>query len=223
MDTAGLTAVRTRIADAASAAGRRSDEIDLIVVSKLRSDTDVLTVYGAGERKFGENRQQGLKARVDASLPSDIEWHFIGPLQSRKVRYVAAHAALLHSLDRLSLAQRWVNAQGGPTLIQFNVANEPQKSGFDPATALEVLDAVLDAGADVRGVMAIPPITQDPTDVAPWFALLRSIYEDYRERVPGITVCSMGMTSDLEIAIQEGATTIRVGRAIFDSINSNLD
>lgn len=83
MDTAGLNAVRSRIANAAVAAGRRSDEIDLIVVSKMRSDAEVLTVYEAGERKFGENRQQGLKARVDATLPGDIEWHFIGPYLAR--------------------------------------------------------------------------------------------------------------------------------------------
>jgi hypothetical protein len=211
------------MADSAIASGRRPDEIDLVIVSKLRSDEDVLSMYEAGHRTFGENRQQGLKARIEADLPEDIVWHFIGPLQSRKVRYVASHAALLHSLDRLSLAQRWVNADGGPVLIQFNVANEPQKSGFDPADAVVALDAVLASGADVRGVMAIPPVTPDPTDVTPWFRLLRTIFEDYQERVPDITVCSMGMTNDLEIAIREGATTIRVGRAIFEGTNNSVE
>lgn len=209
--------------DAALAAGRSPQEIDLVVVSKLRSDQDVLDVHDAGERIFGENRQQGLQARYEGDLPSDIEWHFIGPLQSRKARYVAAHAALLHSLDRISLAHKWVAAQGGPVLIQFNMADEPQKSGFNPNASGEVLDSVLALGLDVRGVMAIPPAAEDPEETAPWFGQLRSIFDEYQQRAPGISVCSMGMTNDFEIAIREGATTIRVGRAIFEDINNNVD
>jgi pyridoxal phosphate enzyme (YggS family) len=223
MVTPGLKAVRSRMASAAQLAGRDVADIDLVVVSKLRSDAEVLAVYDSGERLFGENRQQAFKARIDADLPKDVDWHFIGPLQSRKARYVAQHAALLDSLDRLSLANRWVAAGGGPVLIQFNLAGEPQKSGFAPEDAREALDAVLETGADVRGVMAIPPMTNDPQDVAPWFSMLRGIYDDFAERNDNIDVCSMGMTNDLEIAILEGATTIRVGRAIFEGTNSSLD
>ena len=223
MATQGLTAVRSRMASAAREAGRDVGDIELVVVSKLRSDAEVLEVYDEGQRLFGENRQQAFKARIDAGLPDDIEWHFIGPLQSRKARYVAQHASLLHSLDRMSLANRWVAADGGPVLIQFNLAGEPQKSGFNPEEAHEVLDVVLATGADVRGVMAIPPMTDDPEDVAPWFRMLRGIYEDYQDRNERIDVCSMGMTNDLEIAILEGATMIRVGRAIFEGTNSSLD
>jgi hypothetical protein len=211
------------MASAAEQAGRDVADIDLVVVSKLRSDAEVLAIYDEGERMFGENRQQAFKARIDANLPGDIEWHFVGPLQSRKARYVAQHAALLHSLDRLSLANRWVTAGGGPVLIQFNLAGEPQKSGFGPDDAHEALDAVLETGADVRGVMAIPPMTNDPRDVAPWFRMLRDIYDDFADRNENMDVCSMGMTSDLEIAILEGATTIRVGRAIFEGTNDRLD
>jgi len=212
-----------RMATAAEQAGRDVADIGLVVVSKLRSDAEVLEVYDQGERVFGENRQQAFKARIDAGLPDDIEWHFIGPLQSRKARYVAEHASLLHSLDRLSLAHKWVAAGGGPVLIQFNLAGEPQQSGFDPYSAHEVLESVLATGADVRGVMAIPPLATDPRDTAPWFARLRGIFDDYRARHPGIDVCSMGMTNDLEIAILEGSTTIRVGRAIFEGTNKRLD
>jgi len=211
------------MASAAAEAGRDVADIDLVVVSKYRSDAEVREVYDEGERLFGENRQQAFQARIDANLPGDIEWHFIGPLQSRKVRYVAQHASLLHSLDRLSLAQRWVAAQGGPVLIQFNLAAEPQKSGFDPDRSHEVLDSVLETGADVRGVMAIPPLTADPRDGAPWFRLLRSIYDDFQDRSNDVAVCSMGMTNDLEVAILEGSTTIRVGRAIFEGANDRLD
>jgi pyridoxal phosphate enzyme (YggS family) len=209
------------MADAADRAGRNVDDIDLVVVSKLRSNEEVLAVYDAGERRFGENRQQGLRARIESDLPDDIEWHFIGPLQSRKVRYVAAHAVLLHSLDRISLAQRWVAAEGGPCLIQFNLAGEPQKVGFDPHDADMVLSEVADTGVDVIGVMAIPPLVDDPRESSPWFAMLRSIFERYREQSSRIEVCSMGMTNDFEIAIQEGATTIRVGRAIFEDTNTS--
>ena len=223
MATRGLNDVWARMASAAERAGRDAADIDLVVVSKLRSDAEVLEIYDQGVRVFGENRQQGLKARIDADLPEDIDWHFIGPLQSRKVRYVAEHATLLHSLDRLSLANRWVGAAGGPVLIQFNLAGEPQKTGFDPDRSHEVLDSVLDTGADVRGVMAIPPITPEARDVAPWFRVLRAIYDDYRERTDNVDVCSMGMTTDLETAILEGATMIRVGRAIFEDTNSRLD
>jgi pyridoxal phosphate enzyme (YggS family) len=211
------------MATAAEQAGRDVADIGLVVVSKLRSDTEVLDVYDQGERVFGENRQQAFKARIDAGLPDDIEWHFIGPLQSRKARYVAEHASLLHSLDRLSLAHKWVAAGGGPVLIQFNLAEEPQKSGFDPDSADEVLESVLATGADVRGVMAIPPLATDPRETAPWFARLRGIFDEYREHHAGIDVCSMGMTNDLEIAILEGSTTIRVGRAIFEGTNNRLD
>ena len=211
------------MAAAAARAGRDVSDIDLVVVSKNRSDAEVREVYTAGERQFGENRQQAFQARIEAGLPDDIEWHFVGPLQSRKVRYVAAHADLLHSLDRISLARRWVTAGGGPALIQFNLAGEVQKSGFDPGTAYETLDTVLETGVDVRGVMAIPPMTDDPRDVAPWFRMLRTIFDDFAERVPSIEVCSMGMTNDLEIAILEGATTIRVGRAIFEGADDCFD
>ncbi len=221
MGTAGLNSVRDRIAAAAARAGKRADDIELVVVSKMRSDTEILDVYEAGERTFGENRQQGLRDRIEASLPDDIVWHFIGPLQSRKVRYVATHASLLHSLDRISLAHRWVAAGGGPALIQFNVAAEPQKTGFVPDAADQVLDAVLEVGIDVRGVMAIPPIADDPRETAPWFAQLRSIFDSYRDHHRGIDVCSMGMTDDFEVAIAKGATTIRVGRAIFEDTNDH--
>jgi pyridoxal phosphate enzyme (YggS family) len=223
MATPGLNAVRSRMASAAALSGRDVEDIDLVVISKLRSDAEVLEVYGEGQRAFGENRQQALKARIDAELPSDIDWHFVGPLQSRKAAYVAKHVTLLHSLDRLSLANRWVAADGGPALIQFNIAGEPQKSGFDPSDAHAILDAILETGVDVRGVMAIPPMTEDPKDVAPWFRKLRAIYDSFKERNNRIDVCSMGMTNDLEVAILEGSTTIRVGRAIFEDTNSHLD
>ncbi|GMQ98114.1 MAG: YggS family pyridoxal phosphate-dependent enzyme [Acidimicrobiia bacterium] len=223
MDAGGLIDVQRRIAGAARGSGRSTDDIVLVVVSKQRSDAEVMAVFDAGQRIFGENRQQGLQSRLDSDLPGDIEWHFVGPLQSRKVRYVASAAGLLHSLDRLSLADRWVASHGGSALVQFNLAGEPQKSGFDPRDASQVLDDLISRGVDVRGVMAIPPLAANPETSARWFSKLRSIFESYRDTRDSIDVCSMGMSNDFEVAIREGATMIRVGRAIFEATNNGLD
>lgn len=215
MGAVGLETVRVRIAAACARAGRAVDEVTLVVVSKQRTDAEVLDVYDAGQRIFAENRQQGLEARSQADLPPDIEWHFIGPLQRRKVPYVAAHCELLHSMDRLELARSWAERSDTPVLIQFNLGGEPQKSGFAPAEAGEVMASLLELGLDVRGVMAIPPMSDDPGDARPWFARLRRIYDVYAEEYPFVDTCSMGMTNDFEVAIEEGATMVRVGRAIF--------
>lgn len=223
MDTSGLVDVRRRISEALVRSGRSTDEVVLVVVSKQRSDTEVLALYEAGERVFAENRQQGLEARTGSELPPDIEWHFVGPLQSRKVRFVAPAVRLLHSLDRRSLVGRWVAAGGGPALVQFNLADEPQKSGFHPDDATQVLDELLDSGVEVKGVMAIPPHRSDPLASAPSFERLRTILDGYRDTLNSIDVCSMGMSNDFEIAIREGATMIRIGRAIFEPTNIGLD
>ena len=103
--------------------------------------------------------------------------------------------------------------------MQFNLAAEPQKSGFSPSDADEVLEQLLDRGLDVVGVMAIPPIADDAEDTRQWFAMLRAIYDSYGATHPAISVCSMGMTNDFEVAIEEGATMVRIGRAIFSGEN----
>ena len=212
----GLERVEARIAEACDRSGRSPSAIDVLVVSKNRSDDEVRAVYDAGQRLFAENREQGLRARMDADLPHDIEWHFVGPLQSRKVAFVGGHVALLHSMDRPKLARVWAERSSVPVLIQFNLGAEPQKSGFAPDDPLEVLDLCRRAGLTVRGVMAIPPLADDPEDVRPYFARLRSIFDRYVADDPAIDVCSMGMTNDLEVAVEEGSTMVRVGRAIFD-------
>lgn len=217
MGSVGLDAVRERIAAACVGAGRDVDDVTLVVVSKQRTDAEVLDVYGRGHRVFAENRQQGLEARWQASLPADIEWHFIGPLQRRKVPYVAAHCDLLHAMDRMSLARSWAERSDTPVLIQFNLGGESQKSGFSPDEADEAMTSLLDLGLDVRGVMAIPPMSDDPDDARPWFARLRQIYDAFADAYPFIDTCSMGMTNDFEIAIEEGSTMVRIGRAIFGS------
>lgn len=211
----GLAAVNARIAAAAVRSGRPSEDVTLVAVSKGRSDEMVAAAYDEGQRIFGENRQQGLAGRIAGGLPEDISWHFIGPLQSRKARFVAANASLLHSFDRLDLVPKWAES-GTPVLLQFNLASEPQKVGFDVSEAGRVLDAVLADGIDVRGVMAIPPQTHDAERTRRWFSLLRGVYEGFRSASERIDTLSMGMTDDFEVAIEEGATLVRVGRAIFE-------
>lgn len=204
---------------ASAAAGRDHEDVALVVVSKTQADSLVKEAYDDGHRLFAENREQGLKARIESDLPDDIEWHFVGPLQSRKANFVGANVSLLHSMDRVRLAERWATRSEAPVLIQFNLALESQKSGFDPADADEAIDRILDLGVSVRGVMAIPPKVHNVEDVRPWFSALRSIHDHYSERYDQIDVCSMGMSHDLEVAIEEGSTMVRVGRAIFAEDN----
>ncbi|MDJ0790292.1 MAG: YggS family pyridoxal phosphate-dependent enzyme [Acidimicrobiia bacterium] len=213
----GITRVRNRMEEACARAGVDPSDVTLVVVSKGRSTEEVMAVYRSGERVFGENREQGLRNRIDADLPDDISWHFVGHLQGRKVPYVAQHVDLLESMDRLSLAERWVQRTDTPVLAQFNVGSEPQKSGFAPHDADHVLGDLLDRGVNVIGVMAIPPLGEVPEDSRRWFSDVRSIYDRWREQHAEIRVCSMGMTNDFEVAIEEGATMVRIGRAIFAS------
>ncbi|MFV1969382.1 MAG: YggS family pyridoxal phosphate-dependent enzyme [Acidimicrobiia bacterium] len=223
MDPIGLVSVRSAIDAAATRTGVSVDTITLVVVSKGRSNQDVASVVRSGQLVLGENRQQGLQDRVASGLFDEVEWHFIGPLQSRKVAFVQEHAALLHSMDRLSLAQRWVNAGATPVsagatpvLMQFNLGNEPQKSGFDPSDSDTVIEQLLELGVDVAGVMAIPPVAPDPEQTRPYFAQLRAIFDHYRGSYANMEHCSMGMSHDFEVAIEEGSTMVRVGRAIFE-------
>jgi pyridoxal phosphate enzyme (YggS family) len=216
MDTTGLNEVRSEMAQAAGRAGVDGESVTLVAVSKGRSNDEIFRVADAGQRIFAENRQQGLADRMSAELPDSIEWQFIGPLQRRKVPFVESHVSLLQSMDRLSLANKWHQAGGTPVLLQFNLGREPQKSGFDPSDADEAIEATLGMGLDVRGVMAIPPQSVDPDATRPYFRRLRAIYDRYRDGHANIEHCSMGMSSDFAVAIEEGSTMVRIGRAIFE-------
>lgn len=210
----GLAEVRERIAASAYRSGRYPDDVTLVAVSKQRSSAQVLEAYGAGQRVFGENRQQGLEERIESDLPRDIDWHFIGPIQSRKAAYVAANSRLVHSFDRFKLAAKWPT-DGARVLLQFNMGGEPQKSGFDPGDWLQVATHATDLGMEVAGVMAIPPVVTDPDDARRWFGGLREIFDGLRSQSDQAVICSMGMSHDFEVAIEEGATMVRVGTAIF--------
>ncbi|GMQ93063.1 MAG: YggS family pyridoxal phosphate-dependent enzyme [Acidimicrobiia bacterium] len=216
MDTSGLVKVKSAIAAAAHRIGLTPDAVTLVAVSKGRPDAEVASIARAGQRIFGENRQQGLADRVEGELFDGLEWHFIGPLQRRKVASVRRHAALLHSMDRMSLARTWAASGSTPVLVQFNLGDEPQKSGFDPNDADAVIDRLIEMGVDVRGVMAIPPMTIDAEVSRPYFARLRTIFDHCRSQYGNMEHCSMGMSNDFVVAIEEGSTMVRVGRAIFE-------
>lgn len=208
--------VMDRVASAATAAGRSPDEITVVAVSKTMDPADVMAVYEKGHRDFGENRA-GELARKAADLPRDIRWHFVGALQSNKARAVRGVVHLLHSMDRRSLGKSWMKGQGipPPVLAQVNVGDEPQKSGVAPETVTEAVGWMHELGLDVRGLMAIPPIPDQPEDSRKHFIRLCQIRDEVRIEHPSVVELSMGMTDDFEVAISEGASIIRVGRAIF--------
>ena len=195
---------------------RSTDDVTIVAVSKTVTVEDILRIYELGHRDFGENRAQELATKT-AQLPEDIRWHFVGALQSNKVRLIRSTTHLLHSMDRRSLANAWLKGMGKPppVLLQVNVGGEAQKSGIDPTDVGEVLEWMLDMGLTVRGLMAIPPIPESAEQSRPYFHKLREISESTTRRYPDCSELSMGMTDDFEVAIEEGASIIRVGRAIF--------
>lgn len=205
-----------RVNAAAERANRDPSEITLIAVSKTMSPRRILEIYERGHRDFGENRAQEMAEKA-VNLPSDIRWHFIGALQSNKARLVRGVTRLLHSMDRRSLGSAWMKGHGlpPPVLIQVNVGDEPQKSGVATGDLAETMHWATQLGLDVRGLMAIPPIPEVAEDSREAFSRLRQLRDQVRAENPGVVELSMGMTDDFEVAISEGASLIRVGRAIF--------
>lgn len=216
-----LESVLLRVAEACVRSGRQPDEVRLVAVSKGRTTDDIGVLYERGHRDFGENRADELAEKASA-LPGDIRWHFVGHLQSNKARVVRPAAACLHSLDRLSLAKAWLKGSGSPppAYLQVNIGREPQKSGVEPEEAAETANLFSDLGIPVLGVMAIVPIVEEPEQARPYFRHLAEVGGQVAAAVPSATSLSMGMTDDFEVAVEEGATVIRVGRAIFDDDHS---
>lgn len=208
--------VLDRMADAAGRVGREPSSITLVAVSKSKSVPDIESVYELGHRDFGENRAQEMSEKA-VRLPSDIRWHFVGALQSNKARQVRPITHLLHSMDRESLAAAWAKGSGlpPPVLLEVNTGREAQKAGVMAEDAPAMLDRLQAIGLEVRGLMAIPPVVDEAERQRPHFAALRDLRDRLARSHPQIVELSMGMTDDFEVAVEEGATLIRVGRAIF--------
>ncbi len=219
--SANLQAVRARIARAAHLAGRTRESINLLAVSKTVPPERVCEAAQAGQSCFGESYVQEGIAKIAALADLGLEWHFIGPLQSNKTRLVAEHFDWVHGIERLKIAERLSVARGAerPPLqvcVQVNVSGEASKSGVAPDEAANLAHAV--AGLPnlrLRGLMAIPEPTDDLARLRRRFATLREMRDALNRGGLALDTLSMGMSHDLEAAILEGATIVRVGTAIF--------
>jgi hypothetical protein len=218
---ARLDAVRARIDDAARRAGRNPADVKLLAVSKTWPAEAVREAAIAGQRAFGENYVQEGVDKVEALRALGLEWHFIGPLQSNKTRPVANAFDWVHGIDRLKIAER-LSAQRDVHLpplnvcIQVNVSGEDSKSGVAPGEAVALAQAVAALPRlHLRGLMCIPEPTTDEAVLRARFAVLRGLCEELRGAGLALDTLSMGMSHDLEPAIAEGASIVRVGTAIF--------
>ena len=225
-----LKAVEEKIQKACDRAGRDRSEVTLIAVSKTKPVDMLLEAYNDGIRTFGENKVQELTGKIE-QMPDDIQWHMIGHPQRNKVKYIAGKVALIHSVDSYRLAEE-INIQAKkhgciiPILIEVNVANEESKFGvkLDEAEDLVRECAALD-GITVKGLMTIAPFVEDPEDNRPVFKALKDKSVDIAaKKIDNVymDILSMGMTNDYEIAIEEGATMVRVGTGIFGARNYNI-
>lgn len=220
--------VKKRIADACNKAGRNPNEILLIAVSKLKPDKDILELLKDGQLHFGENRAKALEDRMKSIPDESIEWHFIGNLQTNKIKYMAHRVNWIQSVHkkkalkeiekRASQENRIINA-----LIQVNISEEDQKSGCAP----EDLEKILQYGQSlkhtrVRGLMGMATFTDNHDVVRPEFKLLKQLSDEHQHLNDGavnLEHISMGMTNDFDVAIEEGATIVRIGTAIFGERN----
>lgn len=222
-----LIRVRERVADAAIRAGRNPSDITLVAVSKTHPVEGLLAAYELGVRHFGENRVEEAGAKLPAFKQAIVDpavvFHMIGHVQSRKAAEVTALFDRVHSVDSLKLAQRLARCavKPLPILLEVNVSGEESKYGFDGARRAELSNAV-EAIAQLPnlqldGLMTMAPIVAVPEQARPIFRALRELRDELTARFPALTLpqLSMGMTDDFEVAIEEGATLVRVGRAIF--------
>jgi hypothetical protein len=233
---ANLHSVQERIAAAAARAGRDASEITLVAVTKMEPPEVIRAAYELGQRHFGENRLEEAQEKV-GQLPGDVVWHMIGHIQSRKARDVVPLFGWVHSIDRLKIARRLDRyaadlAEPLPVLLECNVSGEESKYGFaaerwtddgpQGREQRQALWAAVEEMVDlphlrVEGLMTMAPIVQDAEQTRPVFRRLRRLRDELAAAFPGggWRHLSMGMTDDFEVAVEEGATMVRVGRAIF--------
>lgn len=223
-----VTAVKRRLQQAARDAGRNPEDILLLAVSKTRSSAQVSLAQSAGIHSFGENYLQEASDKIAKLGCQGLDWHFIGPLQSNKTRQVAELFAWVHTVDRLKIAQR-LSAQRPTTMpalnicLQINIDNEESKSGFSPEQALSMAATIAQLpNLRLRGLMTIPRPTANLAEQQQPFAKLAALQKEINSTLDNsekLDTLSMGMSADLEAAIAEGATIIRVGTDIFGPRN----
>lgn len=222
-----LNTVQTQIQSACALSGRDPDEVTLIAVSKTKPVSAIREAYEAGARDFGENKVQELIDKIP-QLPDDIRWHMIGHLQRNKVKYIIGKVAFIHSVDSLRLAEeisRESVRQGVETdiLIEVNVAEEESKFGVSLREAPELVKKIAGLpGVHIKGLMTIAPYTEVSEKNRLYFVKMRELYVDIeRKNIDNVNmnILSMGMTGDYSVAVEEGATCVRVGTGIFGERN----
>lgn len=218
--TQALAQVQERIAQALQRAGR-SDSVTLLAVSKTVAPERIAAAYHAGLRHFGENYAQEFRAKaanIVLDLP-DLQWHFVGHLQTNKVRDVVGRVALIHSVDSVRLAQEIGKRAASlgsvaPVLLEVKIDRNSPKTGFAPETILEDAAHIAEIdGVEIRGLMGMAPYGTEPEAARPAFRTLYQLYSQLPEKMR--QVCSMGMTGDFEVAVEEGSTLVRIGTGLF--------
>jgi len=219
-----LASVMQHIDEAAQKAGRSPDSIRLISVSKQVSSGKIIEAYQAGSKYFGENKVQEAVSKIDEINAKDISWHFIGHLQKNKIKYLDSRFELIHSIDSLSLAEKISTYCEGQNqrqavLLQVNVSGEEAKFGMTPAVLEDQLSSFGQLkGIQVQGLMTIPPQNSEAENSRQYFSALRVLRDKFQAmNIEGVELkeLSMGMTNDYLIAVEEGATLVRIGTAIF--------
>jgi pyridoxal phosphate enzyme (YggS family) len=218
-----IALIRDRIAAASRRTGRNPDAVHLIAVSKVKPASDIDAAFAGGQQLFGESYVQEFRDKFP-QVQSPVEWHYIGGLQSNKVKYLRGKVAMIHSVDRLSLAEeisrQWQKTgESCKVLLQVNIGDEKQKSGCAPEKLEQLVRAVAALpNLQICGLMCLPPYCADAEEVRPYFRRMRELAQQIEQlQLPGVSMAelSMGMSGDFEVAVEEGATLVRVGTAIF--------
>lgn len=230
MVTENLKEVEKNIMEACKKSGRDRNEVTLIAVSKTKPISMIEEAYETGIREFGENKPQELRDKYQ-ELPKDIHWHMIGHLQRNKVKYVVGNASLIHSVESIRLAEA-INQEAEkkdivmPVLVEVNVAEEESKFGITVSDCETFIREIAKLEhISVQGLMTIAPFVENAEDNRKYFAKLRELSVDIEAKnIDNVSMCnlSMGMTGDYQVAIEEGATMVRVGTGIFGHRNYNL-
>ena len=232
--------VRSRVKAACERSGRNPDEVTIVAVSKTKPFSDIIDACAAGAIHFGENYVQELMQKIEQNKnleePKPIQWHMIGHLQKNKVKYLIGHTALIHSVDSVALAQQ-IEKEAAKReqivriLLEVNIAREESKWGFDPDSVMQAAqDIIAFSHVRVLGLMTSAPITEEPETNRIYFRDLKILAQELAKRkLLSVTdpefkcpILSMGMTGDFEVAVEEGATMVRVGTAIFGARNGGM-
>jgi len=220
-----LALVKERINQSAEKAGGLAGAVKLVAVSKTKSAEMIKSALELGQRDFGENYAQELRDKAAEIPDPQIRWHFIGSLQRNKVKYLVGKVAMIHSIDSASLIEEIEKRAAAqnisvPILLEVKLSEEQTKTGIDPAGLISLAEKAFaspgQGGVELKGLMTMPPYFPDPEQSRPYYVRLRKIRDDLEKKL-GVKLpeLSMGMSNDFEVAIQEGATIVRVGAAIF--------